>query len=53
VTRGYGRVEWSVLNWNEPSIQFYKKLGAIAMDEWTSYRLTGEALRLLASRTTR
>jgi GNAT superfamily N-acetyltransferase len=53
VTRGYGRVEWSVLNWNEPSIQFYKKLGAIAMDEWTSYRLTGEPLRLLASRTTR
>jgi GNAT superfamily N-acetyltransferase len=53
VTRGYGRVEWSVLNWNEPSIQFYKKLGAIAMDEWTSYRLTGEALRLLAYRTTR
>ena len=52
VERGYGRVEWSVLNWNEPSIQFYKKLGAVPMDEWTSYRLTGEALHLLASRST-
>ena len=46
--RGCGRVEWSVLDWNEPSIDFYKKLGAVAMDEWTMYRLTGEALRQLA-----
>lgn len=39
-----GRVEWSVLNWNEPSIQFYKSLGAKPMDEWTVYRLTGDEL---------
>lgn len=49
--RGYGRVEWSVLNWNEPAIQFYKKLGAVAMDEWTKYRLTGDALARLAQPT--
>ena len=42
VERGCGRLEWSVLNWNEPSIQFYKSLGAKPMDEWTVYRLTGE-----------
>lgn len=48
VARGYGRVEWAVLDWNEPSIQFYKKLGATPMEEWTTYRLTGEALRNLA-----
>ena len=41
---GCGRVEWSVLNWNEPPIQFYKSLGAKPMDEWTVYRLTGEEL---------
>lgn len=46
--RGCGRFEWSVLDWNEPSIQFYKKLGAIPMDEWTIYRVTGEALDRLA-----
>ncbi|NUU24229.1 MAG: GNAT family N-acetyltransferase [Streptomycetaceae bacterium] len=44
VARGYGRVEWSVLNWNEPAIGFYKSLGAAPQDEWTVYRLTGEAL---------
>ncbi len=49
VARGCGRVEWSVLDWNEPSIQFYKKLGAIPMDEWTTFRLTGEALARLAA----
>ncbi|MEP6960939.1 MAG: GNAT family N-acetyltransferase, partial [Acidobacteriota bacterium] len=38
--RDYGRVEWSVLDWNEPAIGFYKKLGAIPMDEWTMFRLT-------------
>ncbi|PKW19923.1 GNAT family N-acetyltransferase [Saccharopolyspora spinosa] len=45
VQRGYARLEWSVLNWNEPSINFYKAVGAIPMDEWTAYRLTGDALR--------
>jgi GNAT superfamily N-acetyltransferase len=48
--RGCGRVEWGVLDWNQPSIDFYKKLGAAPMDEWTKYRLTGEALERLASR---
>jgi len=47
VARGCGRVEWSVLDWNEPSIAFYKKLGAVPMDEWTIFRLTGEALEKL------
>jgi GNAT superfamily N-acetyltransferase len=47
VDRGYGRFEWSVLDWNEPSIGFYKSLGAQPMDEWTVYRLTGDALREL------
>ncbi|GAA4390147.1 GNAT family N-acetyltransferase [Actinomadura sp. NPDC048032] len=42
--RGYGRVEWSVLDWNEPAIGFYKALGARPQDEWTVYRLTGDAL---------
>jgi GNAT superfamily N-acetyltransferase len=45
--RGCGRLEWSVLDWNEPSIAFYKSLGARAMDEWTIYRVTGEALAKL------
>jgi GNAT superfamily N-acetyltransferase len=49
VERGYGRVEWSVLDWNEPSIGFYKSLGADANDEWTTYRLTGDALTALGS----
>lgn len=43
-----GRMEWSVLDWNAPSIAFYKSLGAEAMDEWTVYRLTGDALSSLA-----
>lgn len=47
--RDCARVEWSVLNWNEPSIQFYKSLGAKPMDEWTVYRLTDDALAALAS----
>jgi GNAT superfamily N-acetyltransferase len=46
--RGCGRLEWSVLDWNEPSINFYKSLGAVPMDEWTSFRLTGNALDSLA-----
>ena len=41
-------LHWSVLNWNEPSIQFYKSLGASPIDEWTGFRLTGEALKGLA-----
>lgn len=45
VERGCGRMEWAVLDWNEPAIGFYEKMGARAMDEWTVHRLTGEALR--------
>ena len=40
--KNYGRVEWCVLNWNEPAIDFYKNIGAVAMDEWTTFRLTKE-----------
>lgn len=47
--RDCGRFEWWVLDWNEPSIQFYKKLGAITMDEWTVFRVTGDALDQLAA----
>jgi GNAT superfamily N-acetyltransferase len=43
------RVEWSVLDWNKPSIEFYQSLGAVAMDEWTVFRLSGEALTRLAA----
>jgi GNAT superfamily N-acetyltransferase len=43
--RGYGRVEWSVLDWNEPAIGFYRSLGATPNDEWTVWRLSGDALR--------
>jgi GNAT superfamily N-acetyltransferase len=46
--RGYGRFEWSCLDWNEPSICFYKSMGAIMMDEWKIFRVTGEALDKLA-----
>ena len=46
--RGCGRLEWSVLDWNEPAINFYKKLGAIPMSEWTVFRVTGESLVRLA-----
>jgi GNAT superfamily N-acetyltransferase len=46
--RGYGRFQWWVLDWNEPSIEFYKSLGAVAMDEWTVYRISGQALKKLA-----
>ncbi len=46
--RGYARFEWWVLDWNAPSIGFYKKLGAKPMDEWTVYRLDGEALKTVA-----
>ena len=47
--RGYGRFQWWVLDWNEPSIEFYKSLGAVAMDEWTVYRVSDEALKKLAA----
>lgn len=49
VERNCGRLEWAVLDWNEPAIRFYEKLGAVAMDEWTIYRLSGEALHRLAA----
>jgi GNAT superfamily N-acetyltransferase len=42
--RDYGRMEWSVLDWNEAAINFYKKLGAVPLEEWTMFRLTGTAL---------
>lgn len=45
---GLKRMEWSCLNWNEPSIKFYKSLGAIPMDEWTVYRLTEDKINKLA-----
>ena len=48
VERGCGRFEWSVLDWNEPAIGFYKKLGAKPMDAWTIFRVTGGALHALA-----
>jgi len=48
VERGAGRLEWAVLDWNEPAIGFYKALGAVPMDDWTVYRLTGGALQRLA-----
>lgn len=48
VERGYARVEWSVLDWNTPSIDFYRSLGADPMEEWTTFRLTGPALRTAA-----
>jgi GNAT superfamily N-acetyltransferase len=48
VERKCGRFEWAVLDWNESAIGFYKKLGAVAMDEWTTFRVTGEALERLA-----
>lgn len=48
VERGCGRLEWSCLDWNKPSIDFYLSLGAVPMDEWTVYRLTGERLEKMA-----
>src|SRR5687768_6683618 len=50
VERGCGRMEWSVLDWNAPAIGFYRSLGATPMDEWTVFRLTGDALTALAHR---
>jgi GNAT superfamily N-acetyltransferase len=48
VSRGCGRLEWAVLDWNEPSIRFYRNLGAVALADWTTYRVTGPALNQLA-----
>ena len=47
VARGYTRLQWWVLNWNEPAIGFYRSLGATPMDDWTVYRLSGAALNQL------
>ncbi len=49
VRRDCGRLEWSVLDWNTPSIAFYESLGAVPLNEWTGYRLAGEALRALGT----
>jgi len=47
VSRGYGRLEWAVLDWNADAIRFYESLGAVPMSDWTTYRVTGEALGTL------
>jgi GNAT superfamily N-acetyltransferase len=49
VERGYARLEWSVLDWNTPSIEFYRAAGAVPMDEWTVFRLTDDALARFAT----
>ncbi|WP_441007486.1 N-acetyltransferase family protein [Saccharopolyspora montiporae] len=49
VRHGYARLEWSVLNWNRPAIDFYEAAGAVALDEWTGYRLSGPALTAFAA----
>jgi GNAT superfamily N-acetyltransferase len=49
VQRGYARLEWAVLDWNEPSIEFYRALGAVPMDGWIVYRLAGPALNQVAA----
>lgn len=48
VRQGYTRLQWSVLDWNEPAIGFYDSLGAVPLDEWVGYRVTGDALHKLA-----
>ena len=47
--RGCGRMEWVCLNWNKPSIEFYRSMGAMSLDEWTTYRLTSDAMKKLTS----
>ncbi len=47
--KGYGRFQWWVLDWNSPAIEFYRSLGAVAMDEWTVYRVSGQALKELGN----
>ena len=49
IERGYERLQWWVLDWNQPSIDFYKSLGAEPMDDWTVYRVSGDALKKLAA----
>lgn len=49
VARGYARFEWWVLDWNAPAIGFYRSLGAVPQDEWTTFRVDGQALRALAA----
>jgi len=49
IDRDCGRLEWVVLNWNEPAIGFYRSIGATAIDEWTTFRITGDSLTALAS----
>lgn len=49
VSRGYGRLEWAVLDWNADAIRFYESLGAVPMSDWTTYRVTGAALAALGS----
>lgn len=53
VERGWRRLEWTVLRWNTPSIEFYRALGALPMSEWETHRMTGNALQQLAARATR
>jgi len=48
VERGYGRIDWQCLDWNEPSIRFYRSLGAEPMSDWTTYRVSGDAIYNLA-----
>ena len=49
VDRGYGRLDWSVLDWNSPTRRFYESVGAVTVDEWVIYRLTGPALHAVAA----
>ena len=53
IERDCGRIDWSVLNWNELAIDFYKQIGAKSMDEWTSFRLTGDTLAQIAGHKSR
>lgn len=48
LAKGCGRMEWAVLNWNQPAIDFYRSLGALPQEEWTTFRLTGEAIERLS-----
>ncbi|MNR58178.1 hypothetical protein D3C85_1791120 [compost metagenome] len=48
MANGCGRLEWSVLDWNQPAIDFYESIGALPQDEWVRYRMAGDALRNFA-----
>jgi GNAT superfamily N-acetyltransferase len=50
IERDCGRLEWAVLDWNEPAIRFYNNVGAVPLDDWTTFRVTGEALQKLAGK---